>query len=84
MLVGVCDFPGSYAFPPAGYGGIERWLWAASIPAASAALGLSAPVRSAYAYWSLTSPPQLPWPDVCQVLEGELAKPGVSGNKLCS
>ncbi|MFE0425097.1 glycosyltransferase [Streptomyces sp. NPDC058953] len=28
MLVGVCDFPGSYAFPPAGYGGIERWLWA--------------------------------------------------------
>ena len=25
MLVGVCDFPGSYAFPPAGYGGIERW-----------------------------------------------------------
>ena len=55
-----------------------------SIPAASAALGLSAPVRSAYAYWSLTSPPQLPWPDVCQVLEGELAKPGVSGNNLCS
>jgi glycosyltransferase involved in cell wall biosynthesis len=28
VLVGVCDFPGSYAFPPAGYGGIERWLWA--------------------------------------------------------
>ncbi|QIY94498.2 glycosyltransferase [Streptomyces sp. S1D4-11] len=28
MLVGVCDFPSSYAFPPAGYGGIERWLWA--------------------------------------------------------
>ncbi|MEU6572529.1 glycosyltransferase [Streptomyces sp. NPDC046805] len=28
MIVGVCDFPGSYAFPPAGYGGIERWLWA--------------------------------------------------------
>ena len=33
MLVGVCDFPGSYAFPPAGYGGIERWLWAAAIGA---------------------------------------------------
>ena len=31
MLVGVCDFPGSYAFPPAGYGGIERWPWAAAI-----------------------------------------------------
>ncbi|MFG2648953.1 glycosyltransferase [Streptomyces sp. NPDC048436] len=28
MLVGVCDFPGDYAFPPSGYGGIERWLWA--------------------------------------------------------
>ncbi|MHC0429507.1 glycosyltransferase family protein [Streptomyces sp. O3] len=28
MLVGVCDFPGTYAFPPSGYGGIERWLWA--------------------------------------------------------
>jgi hypothetical protein len=30
MLVGVCDFPGAYAFPPSGYGGIERWLWAAA------------------------------------------------------
>ncbi|GAA2156147.1 glycosyltransferase family 4 protein [Kitasatospora kazusensis] len=28
MLVGICDFPSSYTFPPAGYGGIERWLWA--------------------------------------------------------
>lgn len=36
MLVGVCDFPGSYAFPPAGYGGIERWLWAAAIGARQA------------------------------------------------
>ncbi|MFJ7205240.1 hypothetical protein ACIQWR_17060 [Streptomyces sp. NPDC098789] len=33
MLVGVCDFPGSYAFPPAGYGGIERWLWAVAVGA---------------------------------------------------
>lgn len=33
MLVGICDFPGSYAFPPAGYGGIERWLWATAIGA---------------------------------------------------
>lgn len=33
MLVGVCDFPGSYAFPPRGYGGIERWLWAAAVGA---------------------------------------------------
>lgn len=33
MLVGVCDFPGSYAFPPAGYGGIERWLWAIAVGA---------------------------------------------------
>ncbi|MFJ8470338.1 glycosyltransferase [Kitasatospora sp. NPDC094011] len=28
MLVGICDFPSSYTFPPTGYGGIERWLWA--------------------------------------------------------
>lgn len=28
MLVGVCDFPSDYAFPPTAYGGIERWLWA--------------------------------------------------------
>lgn len=31
MLVGVCDFPGDYAFPPPGYGGIERWLWAVAV-----------------------------------------------------
>lgn len=31
MLVGVCDFPGTYNFPPAGYGGIERWLWATAL-----------------------------------------------------
>ncbi|MGW0992000.1 glycosyltransferase [Streptomyces sp. NPDC002523] len=36
MLVGVCDFPGSYAFPPAGYGGIERWLWAVALGARAA------------------------------------------------
>ncbi len=36
MLVGVCDFPGSYAFPPAGYGGIERWLWAIAVGARTA------------------------------------------------
>ncbi|MEV7145912.1 glycosyltransferase [Streptomyces sp. NPDC093084] len=36
MLVGVCDFPGSYAFPPAGYGGIERWLWAVAVGAQAA------------------------------------------------
>ncbi len=33
MLVGVCDFPGDYAFPPNGYGGIERWLWAVAVGA---------------------------------------------------
>lgn len=48
---------------------------ARSIPAASAALGLSVAVRSAYAYWSLTSPLQVPWPDVCQVLEREAQLP---------
>jgi hypothetical protein len=48
---------------------------ARSIPAASAALGLSAAVRSAYAYWSLTSPLQLPWPEVCRVLEREARIP---------
>lgn len=36
MLVGVCDFPGSYTFPPAGYGGIERWLWAVAVGARAA------------------------------------------------
>ena len=48
---------------------------ARSIPPASAALGLSVAVRSAYAYWSLTSPPQVPWPDVCQILEREARLP---------
>jgi len=33
ILVGICDFPGDYAFPPVGYGGIERWLWAAAVGA---------------------------------------------------
>ncbi|WP_280431714.1 glycosyltransferase [Nocardia brasiliensis] len=33
MLVGVCDFPGRYAFPPTGYAGIERWLWAVAVGA---------------------------------------------------
>lgn len=36
MLVGVCDFPGTYAFPPTGYGGVERWLWAVALGARSA------------------------------------------------
>jgi glycosyltransferase involved in cell wall biosynthesis len=36
MLVGVCDFPGEYAFPPIGYGGIERWLWAVATGARNA------------------------------------------------
>lgn len=36
MLVGVCDFPGNYAFPPAGYGGIERWLWTVAVGARAA------------------------------------------------
>ncbi|MEU3229417.1 glycosyltransferase [Nocardiopsis alba] len=36
MLVGVCDFPGNYAFPPHGYGGIERWLWATALGARAA------------------------------------------------
>ncbi len=33
MLVGICDFPSTYDFPPHGYGGIERWLWAAAVGA---------------------------------------------------
>src|SRR4051794_25998767 len=36
MLVGVCDFPGKYPFPPHGYGGIERWLWAVAVGARQA------------------------------------------------
>jgi hypothetical protein len=43
-----------------------------SIPVSSTAFGLSAAVRSAYAYWLLTSPLQLPWPEVCQVLETQV------------
>ncbi|MQA25778.1 MAG: glycosyltransferase [Micromonosporaceae bacterium] len=35
MIVGVCDFPSRYAFPPHGYGGIERWLWAVAVGALS-------------------------------------------------
>jgi glycosyltransferase involved in cell wall biosynthesis len=33
MLVGICDFPSAYEFPPRGYGGIERWLWAVAVGA---------------------------------------------------
>lgn len=33
MRVGVCDYPSRYAFPPHGYGGIERWLWAVAVGA---------------------------------------------------
>lgn len=33
MRVGICDFPSAYAFPPTGYGGIERWLWAVAVGA---------------------------------------------------
>jgi glycosyltransferase involved in cell wall biosynthesis len=36
VLVGVCDFPSDYSFPPAAYGGIERWLWAVALGARSA------------------------------------------------
>lgn len=36
MRVGVCDYPSAYAFPPYGYGGIERWLWAVAVGARQA------------------------------------------------
>lgn len=36
MRVGVCDFPSAYAFPPYGYGSIERWLWAVAAGAVQA------------------------------------------------
>ena len=86
MLVGVCDFPGSYAFPPAGYGGIERWLWAAAIGArrAGADVHLLDPLwRSDLGDGWATDPVrledlapgsrqlQLPWPEVCQILDKE-------------
>lgn len=45
-----------------------------SMPASSAALGLSVAVRSAHAYWSLTSQMQLPWPEVCHVLDREASR----------
>ena len=36
MRIGVCDFPSDYPFPPAAYGGIERWLWAVAVGARAA------------------------------------------------
>lgn len=48
---------------------------ARSIPAHEAALGLSVAVRSAHAYWSRTSQLQLPWPEVCQMLDKEASHP---------
>jgi hypothetical protein len=36
VRVGACDFPGDYPFPPAAYGGIERWLWAGAVGARAA------------------------------------------------
>lgn len=36
MRVGICDYPSAYAFPPYGYGGIERWLWAVAVGASRA------------------------------------------------
>jgi glycosyltransferase involved in cell wall biosynthesis len=36
VKVGICDFPSAYAFPPYGYGGIERWLWAVAVGAREA------------------------------------------------
>lgn len=33
MIVGVCDYPSAYSFPPVGYGSIERWLWSAAVGA---------------------------------------------------
>ena len=34
----ICDYPSKYLFPPEGYGGIERWLWAVVV--ASINLGM--------------------------------------------
>lgn len=41
MKVGVCDYPSAYAFPPYGYGGIERWLWAVAVGATQAGAEVS-------------------------------------------
>lgn len=41
MKVGICDYPSAYAFPPYGYGGIERWLWAVAVGAAQAGAEVS-------------------------------------------
>lgn len=45
-----------------------------TIPHAAATLGLSRAVRSAYSYWTLAGPLPVPWPDVCQCLEGEVLR----------
>jgi len=55
MLVGVCDLPGAYAFPPSGYGGIERWLWAVAVGAVAYA-GFCLPVDLATLDTSRSSP----------------------------
>lgn len=54
MLVGVCDFPGTYAFPPRGYGGIERWLWDAALGARATRADAWWPGRTACLETSLT------------------------------
>ncbi|MFE1405212.1 hypothetical protein ACFW5D_16410 [Streptomyces sp. NPDC058770] len=55
-----------------GAGGVTRRV-IATIDAATVRLGVSAVVRDAYDYWSLTNPPLVPWPEVARAIEEEKA-----------
>ncbi len=52
IRVAVCDYPGPYEFPPRGYGGAERRLWAAAV----GALQSGADVHLLGPQWRVESP----------------------------
>ncbi|MEU8619251.1 hypothetical protein [Streptomyces sp. NPDC048623] len=54
-----------------GAGGITRRV-IGTIDSRVAHLGVSALVRSAYAFWELSSPMKVPWPEVVRTIEGEV------------
>ncbi|WP_327679416.1 hypothetical protein [Kitasatospora sp. NBC_00458] len=60
-----------------GAGGVLRRILSA-VPADAAPLGVSALVRSSHAFWNLTSPMALPWPEVAFVIEREIHRHDVT------
>lgn len=55
-----------------GAGGSVRRLLRSGVPD-SGALGLSRIVRWAHEYWSTVQPLRVPWPEVCRIIEDEMA-----------